>query len=82
MKRTSAEIIAIAIVWAEESMLQMIDGCQDDDPYRAEVVDDLKQMRAYQNRRFGKRKDPTDDAKLLTLDEIRAQRSHKGGDGS
>lgn len=71
-KLTGAEIIYVAITWAEESMALMIDGCHDDDPYRAEVMDQLKQMRAYKRRRFGKPDDPFKDAKLVSLEELRA----------
>jgi hypothetical protein len=72
MKMTSVEIIYTAIIWAEESMIQMINGCEDGDPYRAEVSNQLKQMRAYRKRRFGKPDCPFKDAKLLSLDELRA----------
>lgn len=70
-KMTSVEIIYTALIWAEESMALMIDGCHDDDPYRAEVMGQLKQMRAYKRRRFGKPDDPFKDAKLVSLDELR-----------
>lgn len=70
-KLSAAELVRIAIVWAEESMLQMIDGLGNSDPYRAEVADQLKQMRAYSRRRFGSRPDPTAGARLVGLDELR-----------
>lgn len=71
MRLTAVEIMQIAITWAEESMVQMINGCEENDPYRAEVADQLKQMRAYRKRRFGKPQDPFEGAKLLSLDELR-----------
>jgi hypothetical protein len=70
-KLTSAEIIHIAVTWAEESTLQMIGGCPEDDSYRAEVADQLKQMRAYRKRRFGKPANPFEGASLIGLDELR-----------
>lgn len=70
-KMTAVEIIQIAITWADESMVQMISGLSSDDPHRAEVKDQLKQMRAYRKRRFGNPKDPFEGAKLLGLDELR-----------
>lgn len=71
-KMISVEIIYTAITWAEESMLQMVHGCHETDPYRAEIMDQLKQIRAYKRRRFGKPDDPFRDAKLVSLDELRA----------
>ncbi|MFI5423143.1 MAG: hypothetical protein ACHQWH_04305 [Nitrososphaerales archaeon] len=71
LKLTAAELIHIAITWAEESMLQMIHGCPEGGEYRAEVIDQLKQLRAYRKRRYGKPSDPFKDAKLVTLDELR-----------
>jgi hypothetical protein len=71
MRLTAAELMKIAITWAEESMVQMISGCEKDDPYRADVADQLKQLRAYRKRRFGAPVDPFKDAKKLTLDELR-----------
>jgi hypothetical protein len=68
---TAVQIIHIAITWAEESMLQMINGCPEGDPYRAEVLDQLRQMRAYKKRRFGKPNDPFEGARLVGLDELR-----------
>lgn len=70
-KMTSAEIIETAIIWAEESMEQMLFGLSDDDAHRVVVKDQLKQLRAYRKRRFGKRIDPFEGAKLLGLDELR-----------
>lgn len=69
-KLSAAQIVYIAISWAEESMLQMIDGCQDDDPYRAEVLDQIKQMRVYRNARFGKPKNPLEGAVLVDAMEL------------
>lgn len=70
-RMTSVEIIYAAITWAEESMALMIDGCHEGDPYRETVLDQLKQMRAYKRRRFGKPDDPFKNAKLVSLDELR-----------
>jgi len=70
-KMTAAEIMLVAITWAEESMVQMIGGMPVDDPYRDEVRSQLKQMRAYRKRRFGKPHNPFEGAKLLGIDELR-----------
>lgn len=70
-KMNAAEIVRVAIIWAEESMCEMIHGCSHDDPYRKQVQDLLKQMRTYRNRRFGKPRDPFEGGKLLGLDELR-----------
>ena len=70
-KLTATEIVRIALIWAEESMHQMVDGCDRDDPYRADVADQLKQMKAYNRRRFGERPDPLAGAKLVSIEEIR-----------
>lgn len=77
-KMTAAEIIYTALVWGEESMAQMISGCAEDDPYRADVSDQLKQLRAYRKRRFPPPPDPFKGAKLMSLDEIRATRTATG----
>lgn len=79
-KLTAAEIIYTALVWADESMDQMISGCAEQDPYRAEVISLRKQLRAYRNRRFGKPKDPFEGAKALTLDELRRLPDQKFGE--
>ena len=71
-KLSAAEIVYAAITWAEESMLQMIAGCDESDPYRAEVRDQLKQMRAYRDRRFGKpRNNPFEGARLVDMATLR-----------
>ena len=70
-KMNAAEIVRIAIIWAEESMCEMIHGCHEDDPYRKQVQDQLKQLRDYRNRRFGKSRDPFEGAESLGLDELR-----------
>lgn len=75
-KMTAGEIVYAALVWADEGMEQMIFGCQDDDPYRAEVKDQLKQLRAYRKKRFGEMKEPTEGAKLVNvLEELTPRRS-------
>jgi hypothetical protein len=71
-KLSAAELVYIAITWAEEGMIQMIDGCHNDDPYRADVKNQLKQMRAYRRRRFGKPTNPFEGAKLVNMTEMRA----------
>lgn len=70
-KMTTAEIIHVAITWAEESMVQMVGGCHEDDPYRADVLDQLKQIRAYKRRRYGKPEDPFKDAKLVSIFDLK-----------
>lgn len=70
-KMTAAEIIYAALVWGEEGMLSMIGGLDDSDPYKAEVSDQWKQLRAYRRRRFGKERSPFEGCKTVTLDEIR-----------
>jgi hypothetical protein len=68
-KLSASQIVYVAITWAEESMLQMIGGCDKDDPYRAEVLDELKQIRTYRDKRFGKPADPFKDARLVNVIE-------------
>lgn len=55
-KLTASEIIYKALVWAEESMEQMVDG--DPGEYGKQVADELRQLRAYRRKRFGERPDP------------------------
>lgn len=75
-KMTAGEIIHAALVWGEEGMEQMVNGCDHDDPYRAEVLDQLKQLRAYRKKRFGVRPEPTDGAKLVNvLQELTPRRA-------
>lgn len=66
-KMTAGEIVHAALVWGEEGMAQMVDACHMDDPYRAEVLDQLKQLRAYRRKRFGEMPDPTADARLVNV---------------
>lgn len=54
-KMTVAEITLTALVWAEESMEQMIDGCGSDSEHGKKVAAELKLLRDYRLRRFGKR---------------------------
>jgi hypothetical protein len=70
-KMTAAEIVYTALVWGEESMVQMVAGCHESDPYRTEVAEQLKQLRAYRKRRFGTPPDPFEGAKPMSLEEIR-----------
>ena len=74
-KLSASELVYIAIIWAEESMLQMIGGCDPEDPYRAEVKDQLTQLRAYRNRRFGKPENIFEGAELVTMAELRRPQS-------
>lgn len=74
-KLTAAEIIFTALVWGDESMSQMIEGLHDGDPYKAEVKSELKQLRAYRQRRFGKDRNPFEGCKTVTLEELRAERT-------
>lgn len=67
------EIIRIALIWADESMLAMVHGCDEKDPYRTEVLDQLKQLRAYYKHRFGKRRDPFEGAEFVSLATLRKQ---------
>ena len=60
-KLSAAEIIYKALVWAEESMEQMVDG--DPGEYGKQVADELRQLRAYRKKRFGERPDPLVGAK-------------------
>lgn len=77
-KLSAAEIVYMAITWAEESMAQMVAGCDADDPYRAEVKDWMKQMRAYRDRRFGKpQNNPFEGAKLINMMELRQSQQLK-----
>lgn len=77
-KLSATDLVRISIIWAEESMRQMIYGCSDDDPYRAEVKDQLRQLLAYRNRRFGKPKDPLAGAKLVNVTEMRRDTQERG----
>lgn len=73
---TASEIVHTALVWGEEGMVQMVRACHADDPYRAEVKDQLKQLRAYRRKRFGERKEPTEGARLVNvLEELTPSRS-------
>jgi hypothetical protein len=73
---TAAEIIHAALIWGEEGMQQMIHACHADDPYRAEVKDQLKQLRAYRKKRFGEQIEPTEGARLVNvLEELTPTRS-------
>lgn len=72
-KLSAAQLVQIAITWAEESMMQMICGCPKDDPYRAEVSEQLKQLRIYRRQRFGKPRDPLEGANLVDVTELRRQ---------
>lgn len=69
-KMTAAEIILAALIWGDESMSQMVEGLHDGDPYKDDVKNQLKQLRAYRRRRFGEIKDPTDDCKLVSALEF------------
>ena len=71
-KMTAREIVYAALVWGEEGMEQMVRACHADDPYRAEVFAELKQLRAYRKKRFGERKEPTDGARLINILEQEA----------
>lgn len=72
MARMPADkIIYNALVWAEESMLAMLGGLPVADAYRVKLLDELKQMRAYRNRRFGKPKDPFAGTRKMGIDELR-----------
>lgn len=71
---TAAEIIKTALVWAEESMLQMIGGLHDGDPHKAVVTSEYNQLVAYRKRRFGQPADPFKDTKPMGLDELRRLR--------
>lgn len=73
-KLTAAEITHTALIWAEESMLQMIGGLSDSDPHKAVVTDEYRQLRAYRKRRFGLPPDPFKDTKLVSLEELREMR--------
>ena len=74
-KMSVSAIIEQALVWAEESIDQMIAGHSDKDPHRAELIELRRQMRAYHRRRFGKAADPFAGAKALSLDELRKLRN-------
>lgn len=75
-KMTAGEIVYAALVWGEEGMAQMVHACHADDPYRAEVLEQLKQLRAYRKKRFGEMREPTEGARLVNvLDELTPTRS-------
>lgn len=63
-KLSASQIIYKALVWAEEGMEQMVDA--DPHGYGIIVSDELKQLRAYRYRRFGKPKDPLEGAKKVS----------------
>ncbi len=73
-KLTSAEIVHKALVWAEESMLQMIGGLDDADPHKAVVTNEYKQLVAYRKRRYGTPPDPFKGTRLVGMDELRKMR--------
>jgi hypothetical protein len=68
---TAGEIIRTALIWAEESMNAMIGGLHKDDPHRAEVLAELRQLRAYHKRRFGEVPNPLAGCKLVDIREIK-----------
>lgn len=55
-KLTASQIVYKALVWAEESMEEMVRGSRDENGRK--VADELKQLRAYRKKRFGQPKDP------------------------
>lgn len=65
-KLTNAQIIYKALVWAEESMAEMVHGCGGNE-YGQEVEADMKQLRAYRKKRFGERADPMKGAKPINV---------------
>lgn len=69
-KLTSSEIVYKALVWAEESMEEMIRGC-DGNEYGQEVEAELKQLRAYRKKRFGASADQFKGAKLVNAVETK-----------
>lgn len=73
-KMTATEIVRIALIWAEESMAQMVGGLADSDPHKAEVKDELRQLRAYRKRRYGSPPDPFKGTRKVGLDELRKMR--------
>lgn len=76
-KLSPTQIIYTALVWAEESMAQMVDGCGPDDEYGKKTADKLKQLRAYRHKRFGKHKDPFKDAKLVDIYDLAKEEPSK-----
>lgn len=66
-KMSANEIVFTALIWAIESMDQMISGTHESDPYRAELIEERRQLRAYRNKRFGKPVNPFKDAKLVDV---------------
>lgn len=66
-KMRASEIILQALIWAEESIHEMINGTSGDDPHRAELVELRKQMRTYRKRRYGKLPDPLAGAKPVNI---------------
>lgn len=62
-KLTASQIVHIALVWAEESMEQMVDG--DPGEYGKQVADELRQLRAYRLKRFGEQTDPFVEAERV-----------------
>jgi len=83
-KMTASQIVYTALIWAEESMYTMIDGTHESDPHRAELKDELKQLRAYRKRRYGQPSDPFAGATAMSLEDLRKLRdsSVKNGDQS
>jgi hypothetical protein len=73
-KMTAAEIIYTALVWADEGLTEMINGLDDGEPHRVECINVRKQLHAYRRRRFGPGKNPFEGCKLVSLDELRANR--------
>lgn len=69
-RMTAAEVIYTALVWAEESMAQMVHGCGPDSEHGRHIADEIKQLRAYRVRRFGKERSPFEGSKLMSLDEL------------
>jgi len=66
VKMSASEIVYFALVWADENVEAMMTACRESDPELVKTLaDNLRQMRAYRIKRFGKPANPMADAKLV-----------------
>lgn len=66
-KLTERQIVYVALKWAEESMKEMLSGTQPNDTIHINTKNRLEQLVTYREKKYGKEKDPFDNAKNILL---------------